>query len=104
MLDIIEIKDGQDLGLSDSIVMKAANVLAVQEGSLEYAEDFGIDLEYFLDSELAFENSSFKSYCVQKLSENQVNVSELLEVIETLFSRYIFSVGEFKSDAKGLIS
>ena len=46
MIDI-EIKDGKPQA-TETIVHKAYNVLRVQEGSLHYAKDFGIDLDQFL--------------------------------------------------------
>jgi hypothetical protein len=103
MLDIVEIKNGQDLVLVDSVVSKAANVLSVQLGELEYARDFGVDFRFFLDTDLKFQTEAFKSYLIQRLTESQVNVSEALEIIEPLVSRYVISVSELQSDTTGLI-
>ena len=42
MIDIVSVSD--DIGLFDSQISKAKNVLSTQLGSLEYEQDFGIDL------------------------------------------------------------
>ena len=103
MKDIIEVNDGEDLGVFDSIVAKAGNVLSVQLGDLEYAPDFGVDLRYFLTSDLQFQNQSFKAYLVQRLTESQVNVAQVIDTIESLFQKYTYYVGEIKKDSGGLI-
>lgn len=103
MRDILTLNDGEDLGIQDTIVPKAANVLSIQLGDLEYAKDFGVDLRYFLESEFQIQGDSFKSYLVQRLTESKVNVAEVLETIETFYRRYSFSVGEVNSSG-GLIT
>lgn len=62
MIDIAEFNG--DLVLVDTNVGKAQNVLSIQLGSLYYAEDFGIDLAYFLSEEFEFTNDSFRSLLV----------------------------------------
>lgn len=103
MMDIIDVIDGEDLGVFDTAVGKAGNVLSVQIGDLEYSSDFGVDLRYFLESQLEFQNESFKAYCVQRLAEHQVNVSQVIETIETLFTQYTYSVGDIRQPSGGLI-
>ncbi len=103
MMDIIEAIDGNDLNVMDSVVAKAGNVVAVQLGSLEYAQEFGVDLRFFLTSELQFQNESFKAYLVQRLTESQVNVSEILQTIESVFEQYTFFVGDTSKSSGGLI-
>ncbi len=104
MLDIVQVEDGKDLGFADSSVTKAANVLSVQLGDLEYAPNFGVDFKFFIDNTIQFQNESFKAYLVQRLSEHQVNVGEVLETLETLFTRFIFFVGDSNVNTKGLIA
>ena len=103
MLDIVEIQDGKDLGVADTAVTKAANVLSIQLGSLEYAPDFGVDLRFFLTSNLQFQNDSFKAYLVDRLTHSQVNVSDVRETLEALFSRYTFFVGDASESMRGFI-
>lgn len=103
MKDIIEIKMGEDLKVFDSVVAKAGNVLSVQLGSLEYAPDFGVDLRFFLESEFKFQNESFKAYLVQRLAENQINVAQVIQSVDPLFQKYIYSVGDTKQSSEGLI-
>jgi hypothetical protein len=103
MKDIIEIKSGEDLKVFDSIVAKAGNVLSVQLGSLEYAPEFGVDFKFFLESEFKFQNESFKAYLVQRLAENQINVSEVIQTVDLLFQKYTYSVGDSSQTNGGLI-
>jgi hypothetical protein len=103
MLDIIEIEDGKDLLILDSVVKRAANVISTQLGSLEYAPDFGVDLKYFLQDQIQFQNDSFKAYLVQRLTEHQINVSEVIEVLDSFSSKFGFSVGDANQSSRGLI-
>lgn len=104
MMDIMECNNGEDLIVMDSVVAKAGNVIAVQLGDLEYSQDFGVDKRFFLESDLQFENESFKAYLVQRLTEHQVNVSGVVETIETLFTQFSFQVsGETDTTTGGLI-
>lgn len=96
MIDITSISGG-DLNLRDTQVPKSANVLQVQIGDLEYLPTFGIDLDFFLDPELNFQNESFKSYLIQRLSESHVNVNQVLESLQKLFLQYTFVVGDAES-------
>lgn len=86
--------DGKDLGIAKTDVARAANILSVQLGSLEYALTFGIDLAFFLTSDFAFQNESFKAYCVERLLAHQVNVVNAIEVVNQLDKTILFSVGD----------
>lgn len=101
MIDITSID--QDLGLFDTQTSRAANILSVQLGSLEYAEDLGIDLKYFLQEDFRFQNESFKSYLIQVLSTNGINVSSVDEVLESLYASYVFNLTPSESQG-GLVS
>ncbi len=103
MLDIIRVKDGFDLGLADTAVGKAGNVVSVQLGSLEYAINFGADLKYFLESKFEIQIASYKAYLVQRLTESQINVSDIMEVIRALDTQLNFFVEDAQSTSKGLI-
>lgn len=98
MIDIVSVETGLDLGVFDTEVERAKNVLSVQVGALTYLVDFGIDLKYFLSEDFAFENESFKSYCVQRLANYGINVTDVLEVFEALSSELIFNIGSNPSD------
>lgn len=92
MIDIIDVRDGEDLVIQDSAVMKAANILSVQTGSLEYAPLFGIDIKYFVFSELRIQRESFKAYLIERLSMFHINTAEVIETIERFYSTISFSV------------
>lgn len=103
MKDIVGLDDGEDLTVYDSSVSKAGNVMAIQIGDLEYANEFGVDLRFFLQSEFQFQNESFKAYVVRRLIENQVNVSTVMDTVQTLLSKYTYSVGDISNSSGGLI-
>ncbi len=103
MFDIIEVKDESDLVILSSPVRKAGNVLSVQLGSLEYAPEFGVDLKYFLDTDLKFQNESFRSYLVQRLTEHQITVADVETIIQVLDERFNFYVGDPGDNTEGLI-
>jgi len=90
MIDIIGV-DG-DIQIYDTQNYKAKNILNIQLGSLEYAQDLGIDLKYFLDDELRFQNESFKAYLIEVLANNGINLSSLVESIEALYTQYTFNI------------
>jgi hypothetical protein len=102
MIDITSI--GEDLNLFDTQISKAANILSVQVGSLEYEPDFGIDLRFFLDEGFKFQNDSFKAYLIERLSAQGVNVNSVTETLESLFKKYTFEVGNDSSGSGGLIT
>lgn len=88
MIDIISWDNGADLGIADTDVPRAANILSTQLGSLEYQQDLGIDLAYFLTERVKFQDDSFKSYLVRVLAVAGINVTDVSEVIHSLFSDY----------------
>lgn len=102
-LDIVSIEDGLDMGVAIATGPRAGNVLSVQLGSLEYAPDFGVDLAYFLENPIQFQNESFKAYLVQRLTESQVNVTEVIQLLETFVGRLTFYVGDANQTTKGYI-
>jgi hypothetical protein len=91
-LDIFEVTSG-DMVVVDGDAAKAGNVLSIQIGDLEYQPEFGIDKKFFLESEFEFQNESFKSYMVQRLLAQQINVVSVLSVIETFQEAYTFNIG-----------
>lgn len=101
MIDITSITD--DLNVQDAQTSKAANVLQVQIGSLEYAPDFGVDLDFFIDEQFTFQNESFKSYLIQRLSEHHINVGQVVEELEQFYLKFTFVVGDSESISGGFI-
>lgn len=92
MIDIIEAPDGMDMGVLDTQIPRATNILSVQIGSLEYAPDFGIDLAFFLSEDFRFQNESFKAYLIESLANRGINVASLAETIHELYSNFIFNL------------
>jgi hypothetical protein len=102
MIDIIDVTDGQDLGMLNSAIKRAENLLAVQLGDLEYAEDWGVDLNFFLSEDYAFQNESFKSYLLQRMAEESIDVSSVSELVTTFYNKLIFELSEV-NDSDSLI-
>ncbi len=102
--DIISFTSGADMQVAQSEAQRAANILQTQVGSLEYAPLMGIDLKFFLESEFRIQNASFKAYLVQALLEQRINVINVVDVVESLFARYTFSVGASEQSEGTLIS
>lgn len=93
MIDIVSNEPGQDMGLFDTSVERAKNILSVQVGALSYQQDFGIDIAYFLSEDFKFQTASFESYCVQRLANYSINVTEVIESDSALFQNLIFNIG-----------
>lgn len=94
---------GDDIRTYDSVVPRATNILSVQLGSLEYAEDLGVDIKYFLSEDFQFQNESFKAYLVEVLTRNGINVASVTEVIENLYTDLKFELSPQESGG-GLIA
>ena len=90
MIDIVSVD--QDLGLFDTQITRAKNILSVQIGTLEYEPDLGIDLKYFLSEDFRFQNESFKSYLIQVLANYGINVAEVIDTVEALSEKYTFVI------------
>lgn len=90
MIDIVGFDS--DLGFADTQVKKGENILSVQLGALAYAPDFGIDLRYFLSEDFKFQNDSFKSYLIQVLANNGINVATVVDTVNNLFEEYEFKL------------
>ena len=104
MIDIVRVANGEDLGLFNTDIERAKNILSVQIGELEYLPDFGIDLKYFLAEEFSFQNESFKSYLIQVLANYSVNVSSVIETVEALHRQFTFNIGNSDSNNDGMVS
>lgn len=88
--------------VNDTIVFKAKNILEVQEGSLSYAPELGIDLKRFLDPDVKIQNRTFEAYSIQKLGEQGVNPIELIVNKETFRQVFDYTVAE--AEKEGLIA
>lgn len=99
MKDITSI--GDDLTVLNAQTPKAANVLQIQLGDLEYADTFGIDIEFFLDEDFLFQNESFKSYLIQRLAEHHINVNQVLDTVNAFYEQLTFVVGDLENQTSG---
>lgn len=87
MTDIIDFQDN-DLVMFDTEAHRAANILAVQLGSLEYEPTFGIDLSYFLTESIQFQNGSFVGYIVEQLANRGINVTNVIDTVQDFGENY----------------
>lgn len=95
MIDIVSV--GNDIGLANTNTERAGNILSVQLGSLEYLPLFGIDLAYFLSEDFRFQNESFRSYLIETLANNGINVSSVTEAVDKLFTQLNIEVSADES-------
>ena len=103
MIDSGYVEQGVDLGVFDTQTFKAANILGVQLGALEYAPDLGIDLKYFLSNDFEIQNESFEAYCIQVLAQNGVNVNSVTKVLDNLMQNMTFNIAPLETST-GLLA
>lgn len=103
MIDIISLKQGFDMGVLDADTSKAANILSIQLGTLEYEPTLGIDLRYFLQPDFKFQNSAFKAYLIEVLANRSINVASVVDTVDNLFSKYTFNLKDSESNT-GLVT
>lgn len=100
MIDIF-LSDAGELKTAEAVVFKAKNILSIQENSIEYEPDLGIDLQRFLDPDIKIQNETFEAYSVQRLAAQGVNVVSLLTDKEAF--REVFSYTVVEAETGGLI-
>lgn len=100
MIDIF-LSDAGELKTAEAVVFKAKNILSIQENSLEYEPDLGIDIKRFLDPDIKIQNETFEAYSVQRLAAQGVNVVSLLTDKEAF--REVFSYMVVEAETGGLI-
>lgn len=93
MIDIINFNaDTNDFLAVDTLTEKAKNLFETQIGSLEYLKEFGIDLKFFLDENILFQNDAFKSYLLQRLAENSIDVANTIDISEKFIDKIVFNL------------
>lgn len=92
MIDIIVQADGLDLGTYDTQTERAKNILSVQLRALEYAQELGIDLKYFLTENYKFQNDSFRAYLVEVLANFGINVASVIDGEMALYTQMLFNL------------
>jgi hypothetical protein len=93
MIDIVLFdKEKGDSLIVNTDVYKADNLLRIQTGSLMYAVDFGIDLNYFLNPAFEIENDVFINYLQQRISEFSMNVGDLKRVTEEFREKALITI------------
>lgn len=98
MIDIVSADDGQDFGILDTQAPRAANILSVQFGALEYEPELGVDLKFFLSKEYNFENEAFKAYLITTLANRGINVIEVIDQLDTFTQNYTFKIRPEQND------
>lgn len=92
MIDIVSSPQGADLGIFDTQAPRAANILSIQVGSLEYAKDLGIDLKFFLSEDFRFQDQSFRAHLVDVLSRFGISVATIDVEVSALLTTYKFNL------------
>ena len=102
MIDITGF-DENGMQTYDTETTRAANILSVQVGALEYAPTLGVDLSYFLSNDLVFQNESFKAYLVQVLAIWGINVAGIAEALDGLSATYTINISP-QDNSSGLVA
>ena len=93
MIDIINFNiHTNDFLAVDTLTEKAKNLFETQQGHLEYEKSFGIDLKFFLDENILFQNDAFKSYLLTRLAENSIDVASVIDVSEKFVDKIVFNL------------
>lgn len=103
MIDAIGFQPNGDMQVFDTQTEQAANILETQVLTLEYRQDLGIDLNYFLNERISFQNESFQAHLVQTLAQWGINALNVQELVESLASQYIINLGP-QPKATGLVA
>jgi hypothetical protein len=102
MIDLISITD-EDMFFYNTDVKRAENLLKTQLGYLIYAPDFGVDLRYFISEQFQFQNESFRSYLIRRMSETQIDVATVVTVVNNLFEQYTFNLADPRQSDSALV-
>lgn len=94
MLDIGFDEQKKDFKLVDSSIYKAKNLLEIQLGDLFYLDDWGIDLEYFFDENILFQNESFIAYIQDRLVKKNIFVEDVSNVVSNFVQKIGITIGE----------
>jgi hypothetical protein len=86
--------DNGKFKIADTAVFKAKNILEIQEDSLYYELETGIDLKRFLDPDVQIQNTTFEAYSIQRLGEQGINTLDLVTNAETFRQVFDYSVAE----------
>ncbi|MDR2708640.1 MAG: hypothetical protein LBC07_01510 [Elusimicrobiota bacterium] len=93
-IDINELcnaKTGDTNYRSDQLC-KAQNLLEVQERSLYYAQNFGVDLAYFIESSIHFQNEVMQAHISEKLMTNYLVVAQYSAAVESFFQKHSIQI------------
>lgn len=76
------------LQMSNTDVFKAENILNIQINSLYYAQDLGIDLVRFINSDVEIQPETFRAYTVQELTRQGIQ----LQTVETATNQFMSTI------------
>lgn len=80
--------------MSNTDVFKAENILNIQIGSLYYAQDLGIDLARFVNSDVNIQPETFRAYTIQELTRQGVQLQTVITAFENFMSTITYTASE----------
>ena len=80
--------------MSNTDVFKAENILNIQINSLYYAQDLGIDLARFVNSDVEIQPKTFRAYTVQELTRQGVQLQTVATAINQFMSTITYKATE----------
>ena len=107
MIDIIGYDAGfNDVTVADTDIYRATNILKTQLGSLNISKalrKFGVDIDFFIQDGLLFQNESFRSYLVQRLAQSQVNVSSVISTFNDFKDELLFTLTNSTAQSRVIV-
>ncbi|GMO63364.1 MAG: hypothetical protein Ta2D_10200 [Rickettsiales bacterium] len=92
--DLITASETSEKRMKETDIYKTYNILNLQENTLFYNFDSGVDKDYFLNSDINFKLSAFVSYLTQRLIEQGVNVVDnVVKVINNYVKAVQLNIG-----------
>lgn len=89
-MDIKYLNEGYDLQIVNNDLYKCKNLLNVQVGSLYYALEFGIDMDFFMRNPINLSIETFKTYLINRIVNNNILFDK---VIVDNIDKFILNIG-----------
>lgn len=91
MIDLQGLRNG-DLVYIDTNLIKAKSVMEVQEGSLEYLPEFGVDYKYFIQSDIQYQKENLQGHIMDRLSLNLVPPDTISSMSDLLSEKLLIGI------------
>jgi hypothetical protein len=103
-VDIDKLYDDKtnDTSFRSDQLRKAENLLKAQMRVLYYAYDFGIDLAYFVESPINFQNEVLQAHISERMSMNYLIVAQYETQMKDFFENHNIKIAPMESKANAI--